>query len=427
MRTTSLWAMVALVAVVVGCGDAPGTSDAAADLAGGGDAGSTDMSIPEDAIRLVTATQFDTDLAQAICAHLLMCGQLDAASMAACIEANTTTEPADRDTEILKGRMSINELQCLQAVMNSRCDGADIGQVTIGKCERLLFKPMQPSDGVAQCISSVECVNGYCARTAVDGGAIPPEGCSGVCKPFTAINSTNCVSDEECNIDVAKCDVGGTGKCVALPGANGDCSSDGRCQAGMFCASTMRCVQPVAPGQLNDACDPLQSLITSVPACDIGLYCKASTGHCATKLTAGALCVPSDTPLDFADNQCTDGNACFQTMGQANPQCQAIAGVTQACDAAQPFSCKTTTFCDATTHACKALIPDGQPCDTSAPRCLSGSAFGLNTCVGGGATGQCAPMKAFNQACNPATDANLCPSPDVCSATTNRCALLCSF
>src|SRR5262245_56278804 len=86
----------------------------------------------------VLPSQFDVHLAQAVCMHLAMCGQLDAANMAACVQANTNAEAADRDTEVLKGRFVINEYQCLAAIMGSRCDGEDSGAVFIGNCFKFL-------------------------------------------------------------------------------------------------------------------------------------------------------------------------------------------------------------------------------------------------------------------------------------------------
>ena len=75
-----------------------------------------DMAIPDDAqdagdVHDVRAGSTP----QTLCAHYVACGQLDAAQMSACIERNLRHTGWDQDVEIMKGRMEINELQCLDA------------------------------------------------------------------------------------------------------------------------------------------------------------------------------------------------------------------------------------------------------------------------------------------------------------------------
>ena len=58
----------------------------------------------------------------------------------------------------MKGRMEINELQCLDAINNARCDNSD----TVawgGKCLQFLYIAHQ-ADGAA-CLADVECTSGY--------------------------------------------------------------------------------------------------------------------------------------------------------------------------------------------------------------------------------------------------------------------------
>src|SRR5438445_5120750 len=111
MRNTC---MTLLVVGVVGCGHGiPGPTD---DMSITNDMAVPDMSIPDDAQKLVTFTQFALDYAKALCAHYMTCGMLDAAQTDACIERNLKHLGWDEDVEIMKGRVSVNELQCLDAI-----------------------------------------------------------------------------------------------------------------------------------------------------------------------------------------------------------------------------------------------------------------------------------------------------------------------
>src|SRR5262249_26641738 len=100
-----------------------------------------DLTIPFDMVNFVSATQFNTDLATAVCQHLLMCGQLLAANMNACIEEERATLSIDLDDEINHGRIMLNELQCINAVTNARCDNSDLGKVFAHLCSDSIYQP----------------------------------------------------------------------------------------------------------------------------------------------------------------------------------------------------------------------------------------------------------------------------------------------
>jgi hypothetical protein len=415
MRVHSLvlWGMVAAVA---GCGDDVTINDGSTpDLSMGDLAGTVDMTIPDDLQVNVSATQFVMDEAAATCAHLMMCGQLSAANMAACIEANTAQIGVDEDTEIAKGRIHINELQCLAAIMGARCDGEDSGGVFLGKCLRLLDKPMQPSDGTSQCLFSGECVKGYCAHGSSDAG---------VCTAFKGLTAA-CTSDVECDSTMAFCDPG-THQCAALAGVSADCSVIS-CLPNLYCDSNSKCAAPTPSGTTGVVCNPFQGISTDVPACAAGFFCKVTATPspvCTAKIPMGSNCNPNDAYQSGIDNQCADGSSCYQTVGQANASCQAWAGVSQPCDPANN-SCQATLYCDNVTNpaapVCKALIADNQPCNASTNNhCLAGSAHSGQNCIGS----VCVPDKPYNGTCNPATDDPVCDT-GYCSPTNNRCSVLC--
>jgi hypothetical protein len=396
-----------------------------------------DMAVPPDLRVFVSPAQLDQDVANATCQHLIACGRLDntAAAIAACVERHILAEQTDRTTEVAKGRLQLDETLCLTAIQGSRCDGEDTGRLA-AQCGRGSQIPLQALGG--QCLLNAECIGGYCARVALalDAGAAP-EGCPGVCAPFKALGDPcEPPDDSSCDADTARCD-GATMKCVARATAGQACAGPTECQFGLFCdVVAQRCISPTSSGQLGDACNPFESVLTSWPTCGVGLFCKysfattPSSGHCATRLQVGANCNPGDTPVG-ADDQCVDGAACFQAAGAPNPTCQPWAGPGEPCDPSHD-SCKDTLYCDGASGKCIAYIPDGQACDPAAPHCLSGSASSSNNCIGSG-SGLCAAVKSFGDACAPATDDVLCGAGTIggfsnglyCRPVANVCAVRC--
>ena len=178
MRSTLLLSLLA--ACAVGCGDhgVPSPDDLAV---------SDDLSVPtdlsgvvlDDAKHIVTFTMFAKDYADTICAHAMACGQLDPAQLSACVERNLLHTGWDQDVEIMKGRMQINELQCLDAIKASHCDFSDVGTWS-SKCQAFLYNANQ-ADGMP-CVSGSECKSGYCQHGGSDAGMPEqPTGCPGVC------------------------------------------------------------------------------------------------------------------------------------------------------------------------------------------------------------------------------------------------------
>src|SRR5262245_38350256 len=129
MRNTWLAFSLVCASATIGCGPDghPGGKDMSVPDAGVDMAIPDDLTIPDDAQSLVTYTAFSSHFAQELCAHYMKCGQVDAAQLDACIERETRHLGWDADVEIMKGRAALNELQCLDAVKNARCDNSDSG------------------------------------------------------------------------------------------------------------------------------------------------------------------------------------------------------------------------------------------------------------------------------------------------------------
>ncbi|HZS36096.1 MAG TPA: hypothetical protein VFF06_04685 [Polyangia bacterium] len=423
MRVHSL--VLVGVLAVGGCGDdltVMNPDGGGNDLAVGDLAGTVDISIPLDFRAIVTASMFNKDLAQAICMQLVTCGRLDAANMAACVEAHTPNLSIDLDSEAMKGRIQFNEAQCLAAIAGSRCDGEDIGEVFISKCRDLVDIPKEPSDGTSACLASAECINGYCAHGSADAG-LAPEGCPGICQPFKVLNAT-CAIDAECDAVNAYCD-SGTKKCTMRPGANGDCTMVG-CQPNLYCNGG-KCTAPTPTGTTAGApCNTLQNFSTDTPACGPTFFCKmvlapTISGTCAAKIAMGSPCTPADTPFG-GDNQCVDGSVCAQIGTQTMHTCQAYGSLNADCDPAAG-SCKDALYCDSTTKKCLALLADGASCNPAANHCIANSQHGNTNCIG--ATPVCVPEKLPGDACNPATESPACGS-NYCDPNKSTCGLLCN-
>ena len=201
MRSTLLLSLLAVG--VGGCGDhgLPPGGHGEDMSAGGDDMSMADMGPDDDQRVFVTFGMFAQHYAEAVCAHYASCQQLDAAQMNACIERNLRHTGWDQDVEIMKGRMQINELQCLDAINNARCDNSDTVEWG-SKCLQFLYIAHQPNGST--CLAGVECLSGYCQHGGSDAGH--PEqvtGCPGTCadpKPTGApcrINS-DCASDSAC-------------------------------------------------------------------------------------------------------------------------------------------------------------------------------------------------------------------------------------
>jgi hypothetical protein len=454
MRSTLL--LSALSLFVAGCGDhgLPGDHDMAVadDLSGVLE----DMPPPDDARRFVSFTTFAQHLAETQCAHYMTCGQLDASQMNACIERNLRKTGWDQDIEIMKGRMEINELQCLDAIKNARCDLADVSYWTT-RCNQFLYQPHQ-ADGAA-CLSNSECANGFCQHAGSDAGMfMQVTGCPGTCAPARKPGEA-CRQNPDCASD-SYCDRFGTHVCIKAAALNQDCSATG-CAFGLMCptfpaAMPPTCVLPVTQKTLHGACDPFQGALTPTVACDPGMYCQLqytagaactgaagdcaspagsfcdvgagtcqipSGGKCEMKLAAGATCDPNNTgSYSFVDSQCADGSYCYQLTGQTNPTCQAFGSVNGACvkTGGTVDTCKVGLWCNVlagTQGTCQAWFSDGQTCDTSA-HCPASS---QNVCIAdnadAGANTTCETSRSFGAVCTPGFEDTLCAQSDLPGST----------
>jgi hypothetical protein len=464
MRSTLFVSLIA--AAVLGCGDHG--------LPGGDDMGE-DMGMPDDLSgvvfddqrHIVTFSEFAMDYATAVCAHYMTCGQLDAAQMNACIERNLRHSGWDQDVEISKGRMEINELQCLDAISKARCDNSDT--VTWGgKCLQFLYIAHQANG--AACLADVECTSGFCQRGGSDAG-IPEQvtGCPGTCANPKAQNApcrlaTDCASDSAC-VPVS----GTASQCMKLAALNEACRSNPAspsfdpsklpCQFGLNCptfptAMPATCVVPSTQTALHGACDPFQGAVAPAAACGTGMYCQVqytagaactgqptdcqtvfgsycdtgagtcmnpSGGKCETKLASGAVCDPhNEGAFTFVDNQCADGSSCYQAGAQAMPTCQAFGAANADCNTigGTGSTCKVGFNC--TAGKCALWSSDGQTCSGNA-QCPSFLPPGQDVCIAdnadAGTAHTCQAAKNFGATCLPGFEDSLCAPSDNVGST----------
>ena len=445
MRGTLLLSAVALA--LGGCGDhglpppddmSMSVVDLAVDL---------DMSIPNDSKHLVTFTMFAQDFAQAICAHYMACGELDSTQMAACIENNLHHTGWDQDVEITKGRVEINELQCLAAVQTARCDFSDVGAWT-SRCEQFLYTGHVANGGA--CVADAECTSGFCQHAGSDAGiASQVTGCPGVCANVKA-TAAPCRLDAECGSD-SFCDP--TNGCTKLAPLNQACANSlgagtgQTCQFGLMCPTfsmSPTCVVPSTQSALHGACDPFQGDLTPTPACGTGMYCQLhytqsttactdnspcvnssgycnttagfcmlpTSGTCETKLAAGADCDPNNTgPTAFINEQCADKSLCLQVGTQTKATCQSFGSANSDCGI--DTDCKVGFYCNA--GKCAAWTADGQACDSASPHCASETQ--QNVCVAdnsdAGTNTTCQVTRSFGGTCNPGFEDSLCEPSDL--------------
>ena len=469
MRSILVFAAISCF-TAVGCGD-DDNGGSGKDMSQSLDlsANKPDLAIPPDLSGAaadmppgVTWAKFSLDFAQARCQHFLSCGEVDAAQMNTCITQNLQLTGWDVDTEIAKGRLAINETQCIDAVNASRCDASDSGQWQL-RCSTLLYEPMQAN--AATCLSGVECTSTYCAHANNNAGTAPqPDGCPGTCAAIKAAGAP-CQTDEQCGPD-SFCDNDNsagntpTNTCVAYLGVGDACpvnNAKQTCHPGTtFCPlfGTQTCQAPVSSGAQGAACDPLQAF-SNVPPCQAGLFCQvnstADAATCQPKIASGQPCNGNATlsaeGLEVLDNQCVDGTACFSfDQDQANSAgtCVPYGGLGDTCKqiSITHGSCKIGFLCQASTAGslvgtCVALLPDGASCTgdavcASSTDILPGTCIADNADAGGALT--CQSAKGFGDSCVPNFQDALCwpaadPGTSKCTPTSNGngvCAPICS-
>jgi hypothetical protein len=462
MRSTLFLSLIC--ATVAGCHDhgIPGEGDmAVADMSvGGSDMSSDDMSIgdmgpPDDIRHYVSFSMFAQSYAETVCQHLVTCGQLDAAQMAACVERRKLHTGWDQDTEISKGRMRINDAQCLDAIRTSRCDSSDSGAVFF-HCLQTLYTPQQTIGN--PCLSSEECVNSYCAHSGSDGGAAgveQPGGCPGTCAAPKAAGApcrqdTDCGSSGFCDYNTSTCS---DFSAVGGPCQNGYFVGAGVCKPGLSCESfsaTPKCVTPSTQTALHGACDPYQGAVTPMPSCASGMYCQLvytdgaacsasvpctetgaycdvtagkckvpTSGSCEMRIAVAQACNPNNEgQFYYAEDQCVDGAVCSLRTGQTSYTCQALVSANGSC--ATATDCKVGLSCVGGT--CQPWGADGQACGTGLPQCASLKCAVANADAGTSTT--CQAMLDVGQSCMPGFGDAVCWPADfpISGAATSTCA-----
>jgi hypothetical protein len=424
----------------------------AGDLAVNGDL--ADLSAGADMSTGVTWAKFSLDFAHARCAQLMACGQVDATELDTCIAQNLQLTGWDIDTEITKGRLLLNETQCIAAVSAARCDSSDSGQWS-QRCGTLLYVPEQNNGAV--CLADVECTSSYCAHAANTAGTSPqPTGCPGVCATIKATGAA-CQTDDQCGSN-SFCDNGNdaasTNTCMPYLGVGDPCGAitnpKQTCHPGTTYCPTFGtnpvCTAPAKSGALGDACDPAQAF-ADVPPCNADLYCKvdAGAGTCQPKTAAGQACNGNYTLTglpyfyQFIDNQCADGTSCYSLDEDGNDTlgtCSPFGGLNDACKqiTQTQSSCKIGFVCvtpgTSMVGTCQALVPTGAACVSGGLACAEATpVISGGVCIaesgdaGGAAT--CQTPKSFGDSCVPGYQDTLCwPTADPTTAypTTSYCA-----
>jgi len=428
----------ALCSVVSGC-------DGCDDGGGTTPPGGHDMAVPIDmtapppdgSVRLVSYSEFSAHYADALCKRYLACGLIDQASMDRCLERNTRKIGWDVDTEILKGRVEINEARCIDAVNSSRCDRADSVSVDVA-CATGFYIPHLAINDV--CLGGVECINGYCAHEGSDAGvSFQPSGCPGVCTAFKATGAP-CVSEIECGVD-SICDVPPNGSpgdptvCIKLLTPGQDCDPAGatllNCdQRNSYCpyfGTDHKCVSSTTHAE-NEACDINQNY-GAVPACADGFYCKLAADGLSATCTKEIADGTNECQVgEIANPSCAAGKMCMNMTdpSSATGTCQLLGRATEPCVAYGPSfgTCQLGYYCEAAAvgqiGACKPLIADGQPCGSNF-QCASAHPNRDTTCVvanaDAGTQTTCQPSKGFGDSCNPGFEDSVCfPSDSTGSA-----------
>jgi hypothetical protein len=454
MRKT--WLMAMLCVGVVGCHNHGlpnldkfpdgGAGDMGADMSidmSVDDMSIGDIGIPDDALKIVTFTMFAADFANAYCTHLMTCGRLDAAQFDLCVESYNFPKGWDIDSEIMKNRLQINELQCLAAVQASRCDHSD-DSYWISRCQSFYNIPHQ-SNG-APCLGNEECMSGYCQHALTDAGTSQQNpGCPGMCaQPDPA--GTPCIIPDKCGPN-AYCDTTTTHQCQRLPAVDQTCDPGIGCQIGLLCprfAAAPRCQVPATQTSVGGACEPIQGAVTDMPSCSASMYCQLQYDSptppakpnvigatCQPKIAKNMACDPDPSRpnvgiYSFTQNQCEDGTLCYSTNG-ASPTCQSYGGSNDACE---PGTCKAGLYCDlpnaAPSGTCRPLIADGQGCAPATYSCASTQALSYQeSCIAAnpdaGTNTTCGAPKGFGKSCIPGYEDTLC-APASNAAGSAYCA-----
>ncbi len=316
---------------------------------------------------------------------------------------------------------------------------------TVGACDAKTGACSNPvkangtacNDGLT-CTTADKCTNGACGGTQQvcnDGIACTVDSCSEklggcttsssacACETSADCNDGNaCNGIETCNLQTLQCQPGAavdcsgltdacnvgscsaaTGKCQAVPKANGTTCDDGNA-----CTEASSCQAGACQGQKPVICGASDQ-------CHEAGQCNPSTGVCSNPLKANGA-------------SCNDGNACTKT-----DSCQSgVCAGSNAVVCAVSDQCHTAGTCNPSTGACTdPAKPNGSACSdgtlcTQTDTCQGGTCVGASpvTCAASdqchsagscdAATGKCSnPAKADGTTCE---DGSQCTQKDTCQA-----------
>jgi hypothetical protein len=431
--------MLALASVASGCDGCDDDGGNKNDMSMGGvDMAMKDASVPTDAtMPPYTYSQFAVDYAKALCAHYVSCGFQDQATLDVCITKNTLLVGWDVDSEIVRGRVTVNPTDCLNAIKTSLCDNADNGSISRICGQQSVLVPHQKVGET--CLASSECTTGYCVHATVDGGSGPqPVGCAGVCaNPLS--QGQPCTSAEQCGSSLV-CSFTSNPTCIPplADGVSCDFLTD-TCLPSSYCPVTGTspvCTPANKQAALHEACDPAQSFsfVAKPPCATTDLYCKlvqnpdnSYSATCESKIASGGTCDPNFgsykggiVAFSQVDSQCVDGTVCSDLNDGNGPRCHPWGALNAACVSfGESKTCQFGYRCEAGT--CQVFKPNGSTC---AGRGECASETGVNsTCVvanaDAGGVMTCQAYKAFGAACVPVFEDNLCVSGSLAADGTS--------
>lgn len=400
-RTLVLWAIVAGLVAVAGCGDGttPGDADGGADGGGSGDGGG------------------GRDASDDASSMPMRCGNGDVEGTETCDDGNRTDDDgcsADCALECGDGTVSGAEL----------CDTA-IAAGEAGAC------PASCDDGVA-CTQDIlngaactaECAHADITAAANDDGCCPSgatattdNDCPGSCGDGLVTGS------ESCDTGIA---AGSVGACPTTCDDGMNCTADVLQMAGT-CDATCTNTPITAPADGDTCCPTGATLATDSDcpaACGDGVLSAGE--NCDTAIAAGS--------AGACPTACDDGMACTNDTlagaGTCAAQCTSSVITTPANgDGCCPAGATIATDNDCTATCGDGVVTGGEACDTAitsgAGRCPTTCSDGM-ACTSDMLTGAgtCAATCSFPAITAPANGDGCCP-PGATRATDNDCPIVC--
>jgi hypothetical protein len=338
----------------------------------------------------LTLSQFENAYLTTLCQALEQCEPSATYVQDACATTYGSllaTAFADVGADIAAGRVAYSgtaAAACLAAASGAGCALFTSGSPSPAPCNQVFVGEVAAG---AACYDENECDAGYC--TVQDSNA-----CPGVCTAYAAVGAS-CGGDggPECSANSTCAYDGGSGSCVALPGAGADCSGTDRCQTGLVCVGGATCR---APGGAGAPCDSANG----TEECQSGFYCNlfdGGSGSCAAQLGSGSACSASVAGVPGAfGGECAQGLVCagysesFTASGETTVAgtCVAASDVGGPCVLSLADAGVTVYYSSAVTG------------------CLDGLACVLGSCVVPPTSGACAsdlnaPCQTITSYCDP--------------------------